>query len=68
MSVQACAGCGRDTSPGSSLFADRRRGVDRETGERVFVCASCAEDRADHGDRPSDSRLGTIELADTFNR
>ncbi len=68
MSDQACAGCGRDTGPGSSLFADRRTGVDRKTGERVLVCASCAADRATHGDRPSDSRLGTIELADTFNR
>ncbi len=65
---QPCAACGRETRPGSALFAGRRSGVDRQTGAKVVLCASCVADRQTHGDRPSDSRLGTIELADTFNR
>ena len=45
MSDQPCIGCGRETGAGTSLFAGRHGRENRETGDRVWVCAPCVADR-----------------------
>lgn len=37
----ACLPCGRNTAPGTRLFAARKRGVDRKTGTEGFLCHAC---------------------------
>jgi hypothetical protein len=64
MSQQPCVACGRDTAVGSPLFADRRRGADRTTGQPVFVCGACVTDVI--GARRGNSFLSTIELSNVF--
>lgn len=68
MTTEPCAMCARETAVGSALFSGRGHERDRKTGLPVFLCAACTPDSADHGEKPSDSRLGIIELADTFPR
>jgi hypothetical protein len=36
-----CLSCGRDTSAGTSLFASRKRGIDRERNVEGFLCSAC---------------------------
>jgi hypothetical protein len=66
MPDDTCAGCGRETGPGSPLFADRRRANRRDTGEEVVMCASCVGDLEASGERFTNSRLGAFELSDMF--
>jgi hypothetical protein len=36
-----CLSCGRHTSAGTALFADRKRGRDVENGAEGYLCAAC---------------------------
>jgi hypothetical protein len=36
-----CLSCGRDTSAGTTLFASRKRGLDRERNVEGFLCYAC---------------------------
>ncbi len=65
MTEQPCFACERETAPGSTLFAGRRHGVNRSTGDAVVVCAACASDSQGHGER-GNSALSTLALADIF--
>ena len=38
---ELCMTCGRDTAPGSRLFASRKRGLDTLTNDEGFLCLSC---------------------------
>jgi hypothetical protein len=62
---QPCAGCGRETAPGSSLFVGRRRGFDRRHGVDVVVCASCVAESEAHRAGGSGA-LSRLALADIF--
>jgi hypothetical protein len=44
-----CLSCGRDTAAGSALFAARKRGLDRETKVRGYLCYACQEGTATLG-------------------
>jgi hypothetical protein len=66
MSMEPCAGCGRETAAGSALFLSRRRGRHRDTDESVFVCATCAESVEDVDPHRRGRFLRMIEFVDIF--
>lgn len=39
--AQDCLDCGRPTGAGSGLFASRRRGKDKVTGDAGWLCHAC---------------------------
>jgi hypothetical protein len=38
-----CLSCGRDTSAGTSLFASRKRAIDRQRYVEGFLCYPCQD-------------------------
>ena len=65
MTEQPCFACGRETAPGSTLFAGRRQGLNRASGDAVVVCAACMTESRANDDR-GNSALSTLALADIF--
>jgi hypothetical protein len=58
--IQACAGCGRDTKVGTSLFTDRQaRPV--EGGRILYLCGDCNERAISHfGRQPTERDMKQI--------
>jgi hypothetical protein len=44
-----CLSCGRDTSAGTSLFASRKRAIDRQRNVEGFLCYPCQDGTATLG-------------------
>ena len=62
---QGCLSCGRDTAPGTILFAARKPGVDTETGTRGFLCHACQPGSAGVADdrtAPLSGRYAVIDF------
>ena len=60
MRRQPCISCGRNTAPGTRLFAARKLGRDTHTGETGFLCHAC---------QPGSARAGsqqTIPLSGRY--
>jgi len=43
---ERCLSCGRDTAAGTTLFAARRPGLDRERNVEGYLCYACQEGSA----------------------
>ena len=59
-----CLSCGRDTSAGTSLFASRKRGLDRERNVEGFLCYACQEGTATLGAEQSIPLSGRYVVID----
>lgn len=62
---QPCISCGRETAPGTRLFAARKRGRDMVTGETGFLCHACQPGSAAAGSRsavPVSGRYVVVEI------
>jgi hypothetical protein len=58
--TQACAGCGRDTRPGTRLFSDRRATPVEGSGT-IFLCGDCNERAISHfGRQPNEKDMVQI--------
>lgn len=65
MAEQPCISCGRNTAPGSRLFASRKRGVDTLTGDAGFLCHACQPGSAKPGSEqsiPVSGRYVVVEI------
>ena len=61
---QHCLSCGRDTAPGSELFASRKRGLDRQTKVDGYLCHSCQPGSASGGAEQSIPLSGRYVVID----
>lgn len=62
---QPCISCGRDTAPGTRLFAARKRGRDTHTAATGFLCHVCQPGSARAGSEqtiPLSGRYVVIEI------
>jgi hypothetical protein len=58
--IQACAGCGGDTRPGTRLYSDRRT-TPVEGGDPIFLCGDCNERAVSHfGRQPTEKDMVQI--------
>jgi hypothetical protein len=58
--TEACAGCGRDTRPGTRLYSDRRA-TPVEGSETIFLCGDCNERAVSHfGRQPNEKDMVQI--------
>ena len=45
--AESCISCDRDTGAGTSLFAGRKRGIDRQSGAEGWLCPACQPESAE---------------------
>lgn len=60
-----CLACGRNTAAGTRLFASRKRGKDKVSGETGWLCYPCQEGSARPGadqSMPLSGRYVVIEI------
>ena len=55
MTEQPCAGCGRETRPGTALFSDRRTTL-LDNGTALHLCGDCNERAVSHYGRQPTQR------------
>ena len=61
---QHCLSCGRDTAPGTQLFASRMRGLDREANIEGYLCYACQAGTAALGAEQSIPLSGRYVVVD----
>ena len=64
---EKCLSCGRNTAAGTRLYASRKRGLDRQTNVKGYLCYSCqpgASDTSGGGEQriPAGGRYAVVEL------
>ena len=63
--TQPCISCGRDTAPGTPLFASRKKGRDLETDTEGPLCQACQPGSAAPGAEhsiPLSGRYAVIDM------